>query len=1193
MRKLLYGLVIFFVSMMILVVVAVNSSFVIKRVADTFAPNYRLSYGDIDGNIFTGVQIKGLKFDDMNITSKIRFSWNPLKILYRHISISKIELENIDMETLKAFVASLPLSDNSDSSGSFPLVVNIEKIHISVMPFVAQGMYVTNSLLDAKDVVYRADEISAGMLRFAAESNVTDIRLSAAMDRGVLRVDSLELESVDSEALQSILGTSQDESSADLQEDAPPLDPVIPKVVEIAKLDVSLKPRRYLDIAIETLNLKADRVRADILKIVDNRREALQIGEVLLDMKSDVGDLRILGSLSDNTAILTEVDARGIDTLALQKHFVPESNETNTSSDINATGEKEVKGEENTSDNALVPQNIIVKKLHADTLPAVYTPLHIHHAALDAANLLLDVASLMVRRGELDLNATTNLGSVREHSVIRDNHLDGHIVLTPNQRLFELYKLPLRKKAIGDIGIDFTASKERLSVDMKAKAKHILVMPTDSNHTDVNSTEVNSTKPFNIDIDHLHLHGTYLIAKKRVDADLDLNVTSPYTKESVLQARLRMEGDDLHYDGVMKAGDLRTGDIRLKPLEGLQIHFKGDEKQLEATIDSEVLRGYFNVPDFTQKGQFHLETKAPVEVGEMVALPAELNATRVDALIDIPLNFQELMPIRGKALFQSNVADIDADLTYDRLSHLRLDVSVPDDSLLRHYDEKVRWSAISPLSVNVELGEKDVNITARSKQISALVKMDLSDRKVAGNIRLAGVTTTLEGEVPGSIVIHSDVDSFRTLTQTMRSFYAVEEVPKMDGKLSLSLIVDEKKDLYLNILSPEIVYYENRTTTHTLGDISMTLKKRGGNAELSSYHLIYNGMTFYSSKPSVVDFKGETVTIPELWLNNQLKITGELNTKTFKGQIDANAPKFHFLHEWVELNTGVDIQTVFDGNRTDVSGKVTVFDGKILYDLNAKTFPSDSDIMIVQDMKKEKSSTFADQLTMRVKVNTPKPIVYRQGAVNMEATVDLGIHKAPHSDPVIIGSIDIVDGSSYNFQDKIFKLEHSHIYLTGDPEKPMLDLTARYKAMRHVITIVVTGTPTMPNIIFSSVPSLSREQILSLILFDSEEAADTNDANEMMKMMGGAMAKSALNDLGVKIDHLVIGEDNSLEVGKKLTDRTTVIYINGVVPRVEVKYEYTPSIEVVVGASEKSESIDVVYRKDFSLDDDIVIKKSR
>jgi translocation and assembly module TamB len=243
-------------------------------------------------------------------------------------------------------------------------------------------------------------------------------------------------------------------------------------------------------------------------------------------------------------------------------------------------------------------------------------------------------------------------------------------------------------------------------------------------------------------------------------------------------------------------------------------------------------------------------------------------------------------------------------------------------------------------------------------------------------------------------------------------------------------------------------------------------------------------------------------------------------------------------------------------------------------------------------MKKDEPSPFMDNLTIEVTVNTEKPLVYKEGPVNVKANVELGIHKAIHADPMVIGSIDIVDGGSYTFQGKHFVLERSHIYFTGDPSKPMLDLTVRYQALRHLITINVTGTPQVPNVLFSSVPSLTKEQILSIILFDSEEGAATNSANDMMKMMGGAMAKSALNNLGVKIDHLVIGEGNSVEVGKKLTDKITVIYINGDIPKMEMKYEYSPSIEVIVGASEQSESVDVVYTKDFNMreDDDIVIK---
>jgi translocation and assembly module TamB len=110
---------------------------------------------------------------------------------------------------------------------------------------------------------------------------------------------------------------------------------------------------------------------------------------------------------------------------------------------------------------------------------------------------------------------------------------------------------------------------------------------------------------------------------------------------------------------------------------------------------------------------------------------------------------------------------------------------------------------------------------------------------------------------------------------------------------------------------------------------------------------------------------------------------------------------------------------------------------------------------------------------------------------------------------------------------------------------------------------------------------LSKEQILSLILFDTEAAAGTNSGDEMMKMMGGAMAKSALNNLGIKLDHLVLGEGNSIEVGKKLSDKVTIIYVNDTVSKVKLKYEHSKHMESVIEVSEESQSYDIIYKRDF------------
>ena len=77
------------------------------------------------------------------------------------------------------------------------------------------------------------------------------------------------------------------------------------------------------------------------------------------------------------------------------------------------------------------------------------------------------------------------------------------------------------------------------------------------------------------------------------------------------------------------------------------------------------------------------------------------------------------------------------------------------------------------------------------------------------------------------------------------------------------------------------------------------------------------------------------------------------------------------------------------------------------------------------------------------------------------------------------------------------------------------------------------------------------------------------------------MAKSALSDLGVQVDHLVLGVGNSVEVGKKLTDEITIIYVNDEVASVKLKYEHGKRTESVFSVSEESQSYDILYKRDY------------
>ena len=1171
--KLFYGFIIFLVTLIVAIVFAANSSFVIKKAADRFAPEYKISYDDIDGNIFTGVKITGLKFDDQLMTKKIKFSWDPSRILYKHIQVNEVSMDDVDVDVIKALIASFPSDDNSTSE-PFPFVINVGKVHVSVNPFEEQGILISKTVLDIEDVKYASDEIGIGHLAANIDTNVTNISLEASLEDGKFIINKFFVEDIDSLSLeQMFLAKEQKSEDAKEKDTKEPLNPFIPREVELKHFVLSLKPRVYKTVNIETLKVNIDNLTVDVPKVIDNEKNSINVDLLSILLKSSIGNIDLKGALKNQNITLEHIDLQDIDTLALQSLFANDDNE----SESNTTQTFEAKNDTNNKEvNNLIPKKVFIKSLSTSITPVKYDPLNIIKLLLNGKDIGFDVEKLMVEKGLVDLNGITNLSNITYSGSIKDNQLIGGIVLTPNKQLFELYQLPIRKEAIGSIKIDLDASKDRVIADIKAKAKQILV----TQKSDDNNTDANKSEEFNVDIDSLLSHVVFTVKGAKLEADTKIMLSTPYAKDVSITNKFLMDGN-ISYNGEVSAKEIIGIDAKFtKPLKNLNIKYSGDAKSIKTFILSDGLKGSFDSSDF-KKGQLHIETTKTILVNEMVELPAELNGTKVNAVIDVPLDFAAITPLKAKAKITSNITNLDVDIIYGKTLQVKVTSNMPEDSLLEVFDKNIKWNAIDPLVANVELDDKNITLSLKSKELSTDIKYFLNDGKVEGTIKLAGLITNVKGIVQKKITIDSKVNSMKSLLESVRSFYTLEDLPPLEGTLSLSMDVTEMKQAHLSLTSPKMIYRPDRKTEYIINDVKVVTTLDKSQVLLKEYRVTYNKMKFFSTKPSTVKLKGETIEVSPLWLNDQLKVVGTYNIKGKKGDISADASALHIAHEWIDLDSAINLKTVVDGNKTSVNGKVTLLGGNIHYDLSQKTFASDSDIIIVQDMKKESESPFMDNLSISIKIKTKKPLVYKQGDVNIKAKVDLGIEKAVSGPMLFLGSVELVEGGSYTFEGKKFVLEKSSVHFAGDVNKPILDIKAKYRTVNYLIKISVTGTADTPIINFTSTPHLTREQILSVILFDSEVGAENNSGEDMMKMMGGAMAKSALSNVGVKLDHLVLGAGNSVEVGKKLTDKIMIIYINDEVSSVKLQYDYSKNIEGSFTVSPESSSGDIFYKRDF------------
>ncbi|MEA3491141.1 MAG: translocation/assembly module TamB domain-containing protein, partial [Campylobacterota bacterium] len=548
--------------------------------------------------------------------------------------------------------------------------------------------------------------------------------------------------------------------------------------------------------------------------------------------------------------------------------------------------------------------------------------------------------------------------------------------------------------------------------------------------------------------------------------------------------------------------------------------------------------------------------------------------------IHLPLDFNKITPLKAKAKISSNMANIDADILYDKEIKVLTKTIFPKDSLLRGFSKELNLDALSPLEADVTMIEKVLHVDVKSTGITSKVKFDMESQDLDGDLIVGGAKFIFDGNLDKNVTLDNQVSSLQTLLKKIHTIYAFE-MPPLDGDMKVTIVLQNKKDISLNLYSNELIYKADRTTDHILNDTMISLGFSDGVLKLNRYHTTFQKQKIFATKPSLISFKDGSIEISPLWVNDQLKVTGRYIIEEKKGEVLAFADTFTLSHELIDLQSHIDIKTKLDGPKTAVNGTVTILGGDIHYNIETKSFASDSDILIVQNMKKSGSSPFMDNLSVMIKVNTKKHLLYKTDEANIRAKADMHIQKAPKGPIYVLGTAEVLKGSNYTFKNKKFVFKKSIVAFTGDPKKPILDIVAIYNSINYEIKIQVTGDPTAPNIVLSSIPSLTREQILSVILFDSEDGSGSNSGDEMMKMMGGAMAKSVLNNVGIKIDHLSLGADGSMEIGKKISDKVTIIYVNDEVAGAILQYDYSRDIKAVISTDSESSAAGIIYKREF------------
>jgi translocation and assembly module TamB len=826
------------------------------------------------------------------------------------------------------------------------------------------------------------------------------------------------------------------------------------------------------------------------------------------------------------------------------------------------------------SDNNKTTQKLdftfVLQKANITTTKYSYKHYIFNSMKAELSNVSYDIYNNKFNSGEINYTVDLNYGKINLYAkVVGDFEFKGKGNLSVNQTFYDRYHVPLIASNAGNANIsEFNVSKTGFTILADTKGNNIFKDLNATNNLD--ALEVNSKISYNW---------------KTKNVIVDSNAIAKSYYAPVLKITNYVVVDKNRkavYSGTVKADKITSLNPKLiQILTSPKAVFKGKEKSLSVALDTKDFKGVFITNDF-KTGLLKANSKKQISIKDFLYLPKSLEASTGNIEITVPTTFKKPFFKDFEAIVESDLVNLNGKVTNDGgLWTIDTKVaSVPTNSILKKDYSFVKWDSFVGSNIILSIKNNITNINIKSKDLVSNVDYSNSTNAINGIFSLSGISGSIDGNTKGNILVKSNSSDMQSSLNSL-SKYLDFTPPLMSGDSKFDLIIDTNGKTNLTLNSSSILLGDKSRYAKPVTDIKAQLTIDGSKITIDEYSFLYDKLQFFATKQSIINFSNGILDFNSLWVNDQLFANGKYDIKTKNGDFSINGKNIFISHEYATLKLNADLKANIKNNAINLNGNLVVLEGDILYYLGQKTFPTDSDIIILQEEKQKTPSPLIDNLSMSLKIHTLKPLRYKQRNSSFQVNLDLGVEKVAGESILVIGGAKILQGGYYFYEDKKFILQPSGIYFTGDADRPMLDIQAVYEAPNYTIRTIVTGTPGSPIVNFSSTPKLTKEQILALIMFDSEVEADKYTTDEMMKMMGGAVAKSLLSNMGISFDHLVFGSNNSVEVGKKINRRTTLIYANDEVSKAKLRYEFNPSIDGELSVSKKSTSADIIYKKEF------------
>lgn len=227
-------------------------------------------------------------------------------------------------------------------------------------------------------------------------------------------------------------------------------------------------------------------------------------------------------------------------------------------------------------------------------------------------------------------------------------------------------------------------------------------------------------------------------------------------------------------------------------------------------------------------------------------------------------------------------------------------------------------------------------------------------------------------------------------------------------------------------------------------------------------------------------------------------------------------------------------------------------------------------------------SSGRQKISIHIALTSRSPVSVKTEQLETEALLSLEL-STPEGEHEVQGTITLQGGAIHFPAHSLSIVKGKLIFVREHPQDPFIELVAQARIKKYLVTLSIGGTGQDPQLLFDSVPALSEEQIMMLLLSGSEEesfniAAPALIMRNMEKIIFGSSYRSR--------------HDSWLEPLKRIrfvprfTDQTGRGGFKGAL-EIEVSKKLRAMIEKNFSLTE-----DVAYEVEYLLADDVSLRAS-